>query len=100
MKEYQLTKLCLMKGGKEMEVKIRNVEPTAVKKIDELARKKGLSRNEYLKNVIEDFSILEMKDNHVDRMEKQLVANTLLMEKTSNTLDELVSVLKELIDDE
>lgn len=41
-----------------------------------------------------------MKDNHVDRMEKQLIANTLMMEKTSNTLDELVSVLKELIDDE
>jgi hypothetical protein len=83
-----------------MEVKIRNVEPAAVKKIDELARKKGLSRNEYLKNVLEDFSILEMKDNHVDRMEKQLVANSMLMEKTSNTLDELVSVLKEMIDDE
>lgn len=89
-----------MKGGKKMEVKIRNVEPAAVKKIDELARKKGISRSEYLKNVLEDFSILEMKDNHVDRMEKQLAANSLLMEKTSNTLDELVSVLKELIDDE
>ncbi|WP_268398114.1 hypothetical protein [Bacillus sp. T17B1] len=43
---------------------------------------------------------MQMKDNHVDRMEKQLIANTLMMEKTSNTLDELVSVLKELIDDE
>lgn len=83
-----------------MEVKIRNVEPAAVKKINELARKKGISRNEYLKNVLEDFSILEMKDNHVDRMEKQLVANSMLMEKTSNSLDELVSILKELIDDE
>lgn len=100
MKIDYLTKLCYLKGGKKMEVKIRNVEPAAVKKIDELARKKGLSRNEYLKNVVEDFSILEMKDNHVDRMEKQLAANSLLMEKTSNTLDELVSVLKELIDDE
>ncbi|SFQ85791.1 hypothetical protein [Priestia endophytica] len=32
-----------------MEIKVRNVDPVAVKKIDELAKEKGISRQEFLK---------------------------------------------------
>jgi len=80
-----------------MEVKARNVEPMAVKKLDELAKKKGLSRSEYLKYMIEDLSVLEMKDNTLDRFEKQLEANNILMKQNTQTLDELVHILKELL---
>ncbi|MGN0173639.1 MAG: ribbon-helix-helix protein, CopG family [Acutalibacteraceae bacterium] len=45
-----------------MEIKIRNVDAAAVAKIDELARKKGQSRNEYLRQHLERLSVIgEMK---------------------------------------
>lgn len=80
-----------------MEIKIRGLNPHAVKKIDELAKEKSLSRNEYLKNVLEELSFLEMKDNINDRMEKQIQINNIVMKKNSESLDELVSILKEMI---
>ena len=30
-----------------MDIKVRNVDPVAIKKIDELAKAKGISRNKY-----------------------------------------------------
>lgn len=40
-----------------MEIKIRNLDATTVKTIDELANEKGLSRQEFLKNYLETLSI-------------------------------------------
>lgn len=80
-----------------MEIKIRGLNPHAVKKIDELAKEKSISRNEYLKNVLEELSFLEMKDNINDRMEKQIQINNIVMKKNSESLDELVSILKEML---
>lgn len=42
-----------------MEVKIRGVDPVIVKKIDELARKQHMSRNEYLKRCLSSYSIVQ-----------------------------------------
>lgn len=43
-----------------MEIKVRNVDVVAVKKIDELAKKKKLSRNEYLKLHIEKLAHMDV----------------------------------------
>lgn len=80
-----------------MEIKIRGINPHAVKKIDELAKEKNLSRNEYLKNVLEELSFIEMNDNVNDRMEKQIQINNIVLKKNTDSMDELVSVLKELL---
>lgn len=45
-----------------MDVCIRKVDPVAIKKIDELAKRKGISRNEYLKKHIEQMAITIIKD--------------------------------------
>lgn len=42
-----------------MEVKIRGVDPVIVKKIDELAKRQHMSRNEYLKKWINGMSVVE-----------------------------------------
>lgn len=86
-----------MKVGVPMEIKIRGINPHAVKKIDELAKEKNLSRNEYLKNVLEELSFIEMNDNVNDRMEKQIQINNIVLKKNTDSIDELVSVLKELL---
>lgn len=44
-----------------MDVCIRKVDPVAIKKIDELAKRKGISRNEYLKKHIEQMAITNHK---------------------------------------
>lgn len=83
-----------------MDVKIRDVDPYAVKKIDEWAKEKGLSRQVYLKNLLESLTTIDIHSNVIDRYEKQLEVNTLFLEKTSDTMSELLEVMKELILDE
>ena len=46
-----------------MDIKVRNVDPVAIKKIEELAKAKGISRNEYLKKYISQIAAMkEMKE--------------------------------------
>lgn len=71
-----------------MNISIRDVDPVAIKKIDELAKKKGISRNEYLKNqiiqiaIVQDLNEMENRysnlvDAVVDRLEQ---ANDIIRE--------------------
>lgn len=83
-----------------MDINVRNVNPYAVRKLDELAKSKGVSRSEYVRQMLESVSLLTMRDGVVDRLEKQIEANNIFMKQTNETLDELVSILKELIVDE
>ncbi|WP_298830061.1 hypothetical protein [uncultured Planococcus sp.] len=83
-----------------MDLLIRDIDPHAVKKIDEWAKKKKVSRQIYLKELIEKATMLEMISNAEDSFEKQLQVNTLFLEKTSDSLDGLVEILKELMTDD
>jgi hypothetical protein len=80
-----------------MELKIRNVDPSVVKKIDELAKKSGVSRQVYLKETLESFAMIEVLTNKEKYYDKQLQANTIFLQKASREFDELVGVLKELL---
>ena len=73
-----------------MDACIRKVDPVAIKKIDELAKRKGISRNEYLKKHIEQMAIIkdisETEDKYanlvetvVDRLEQ---ANDIIQENS------------------
>ena len=73
-----------------MDVCIRKVDQVAIKKIDELAKRKGISRNEYLKKHIEQMAIIkdisETEDKYanlvetvVDRLEQ---ANDIIQENS------------------
>lgn len=83
-----------------MEVKIRNLEPATVKKIDELAKEQGVSRQEYLKGHLETFAISGLHSDIIDRYEKQLEINTALLEKTNQTMNEVVETFKVLMFDD
>lgn len=83
-----------------MEIKIRNLEPSTVKKIDELAKQNGLSRQEYLKGHLEAFAINDLHSSVIDRYEKQLEVNTMLLEKNAEKMDEMIMVFQELMFDE
>lgn len=83
-----------------MEIKIRNLEPSTVRKIDELAKKNNISRNEYLKNHLNAFAINHLQSNMLQRYERQLEANMILLEKTNVTLESMIDTFKELMEDE
>lgn len=87
-------------GGGTVDLLIRDVNPMVVKKIDEWAKKKGLSRQLYLQNLIENLTVIDLQSEPFNRLEKQIEANNIFMEKTADTLDQLVYVMKELIVDE
>ena len=46
-------------NGDRMYIKIRNVDPVVVTKLDELARKQHLSRNEYLKKIVSRCAVVQ-----------------------------------------
>lgn len=83
-----------------MDLLLRNIEPATVQKIDELAREKGISRQEYLKRHLESFAISGLHSDIIDRYEKQLQVNNMLLEKNTQAMNEVVETFKELMFDE
>jgi len=81
-----------------MEIKIRNIDPYVVRKIDELSKKNKLSRNEYLKNHLHAYFINNMESKILQRYEKQIDANMMLLEKTNDKLEKITTVFNELIE--
>lgn len=80
-----------------MEIKIRDLEPATVQKINELAKAKGLSRQEYLKNHLETFAVSGLHSDIIDRYEKQLEINTMLLEKNTQVMNEMMETFKKLM---
>ncbi len=64
-----------------MELKIRGVDPVAVAKIDELAKEKKMSRNEYLKTqlhqmaVLAEFQVLEQRYEAIIKTTTAIIAD-------------------------
>lgn len=84
----------------DLDINIRNVEPAAVRKLDELAKRRSVSRSEYIRELLNTMAYLEMNNNLFDRMEKQIETNNALMDATIHKVDELVQVMKELLHDD
>lgn len=80
-----------------MDVLIRNLDPFAVKKIDELAKKKKLSRNQYLINYIETLSVLEELRKQEERYVELTKLLAELVEKNTTVLLKVDRVLEEII---
>lgn len=80
-----------------MDLHIRNIDPYAVKKIDELAQRSRVSRQIYLKEALESFAMLEVLTNKEKYYDKKLQANTIFLQKASDEFDELIGILKDLL---
>ena len=72
-----------------MDIKIRNIDAITIKKIDEIAKEKGLSRQQFLKNYIETLSVLgaikESETKYVDLV-NQL---SFLIKENTNVLSQI-----------
>jgi hypothetical protein len=80
-----------------MDIIVRKLSPAAVKEIERIAKERGISREEYLRNLLEDHSFIERNAPMIDRLEKQLNANTLFLEKVDVSLQNVLDCMKEMI---
>lgn len=78
-----------------MEVKIRGVDPTAVKKIDELAKVQDVSRNTFLVNMIQNFTALEEFKSYEERYQATLDKCLRVIENNTMVLSEVMEMVKE-----
>ena len=72
-----------------MEIKIRNLDVKSMQKIDEIARGKGLSRQQFLKNYVETLSVIDIiKDNETKYVD---LVNQLyfLIKENTNVLSQI-----------
>ncbi len=77
-----------------MEIKIRDVDPVIVKKIDELAKKQHMSRNEYLKRCVSQYAIIQ---DVVDLDKKYTDLVNVLIDRVEQAND-VIAVNNELLE--
>lgn len=70
-----------------MNVLVRGIDPVAIKKIDELAKKKNISRSEYLRQMIEAAAVLEAVADTGDKYEKLVQAVLQVIIDNTETLE-------------
>jgi len=76
-----------------MEVKARGVDPTAVKKIDELAKNQGVSRSVFIANMIQNFAALEEFKSFEDRYQSIIEKCLRVIQKNTDTQQKILNVM-------
>ena len=79
-----------VKKVKSMEIKIRNLDKDIVLRIDELAKKRGLSRNEYLRGQIKQLALhpeISEKGDQYKRLVKEIAV---VIQQNTQVLNELL----------
>ncbi|MFJ7471746.1 hypothetical protein ACIQWI_24860 [Peribacillus frigoritolerans] len=82
-----------------MDIFLRNIDPIAVKKFDEMAKKKSISRQELLKAVIEKVAY-EKEQNEKDMRNEMIISkNIIVMEKMTEAVERLENLMYELMEE-
>ncbi|MED4253481.1 hypothetical protein P4689_12830 [Priestia megaterium] len=80
-----------------MEIKVRNVCPVAVSKLDRLAKEKGLSRQAFLKEQIETLSIMEEVERQEQAIDNLYDRTIEVMEKCSDAMTSMDRTFNKLL---
>lgn len=82
-----------------MEIKVRELNPIVVQTIDERAKKRGLSRQHYLKELIENY-VMQKELNETDQAYKTLIEkNTEALHRFSDQMQQQNEWLESLSED-
>ncbi|WP_298788558.1 hypothetical protein [uncultured Marinococcus sp.] len=82
-----------------MEIKVRELSPIVVQTIDERAKKRGLSRQHYLKELIENY-VMQKELNETDQAYKALIEkNTEALNQFSEQMQRQNEWLASMSDD-
>ena len=77
-----------------MEILLRDIEPASAKKLDELAKKQGISRTQFLASMINNFAALEEFKNYQIRYETLIGRCLEVIQHNSNAYEKLLQHLE------
>ncbi|MFL0475871.1 hypothetical protein ACH0CI_28250 [Priestia sp. 179-F W1.4 NHS] len=82
-----------------MDIFLRNIDPVAMQKVDELAKENGMSRQKFLK---EQFEVLAFFDEQVareKRLEVIINQNIEMMKQCAISIEKMNDIIYELMGD-
>ncbi|WP_249598701.1 hypothetical protein [Peribacillus frigoritolerans] len=82
-----------------MDIFLRKIDPVAMKKIDEIAKRKSISRQEFLKSIVEKVAYESEQNEKEMRLEWIISKNINAMEKMIDKVDQLESLLSDLMEE-
>ncbi|MGG0723681.1 hypothetical protein [Bacillus mycoides] len=83
-----------------MDIKIRNLNPVAIKRLDEIAKKKKMSRQEFLKGQIETLAFYQEQQNRELYLQQLLEKNIYAMESCFEAVKEMNAFLQMMNQDD
>jgi len=83
-----------------MEIKIRYVDPVAVKKIDKIAKEKKISRQEFLKGQIETLAVFQEQKDREAELENIIYQNIKMMEKCAVAIETINGFIQDMMGEE
>ncbi|MGR9527364.1 ribbon-helix-helix protein, CopG family (plasmid) [Priestia megaterium] len=82
-----------------MDIFLRNIDEAVVKKIDEIAKEQGRSRQEFLKSYLEYMANFREQTEREARLENMLRTNTIMMERFAKSAETMNEILKEMMEE-
>ncbi|MED1107828.1 hypothetical protein [Bacillus paramycoides] len=82
-----------------MEIRIREVDPIAVKKIDEIAKRKGLSRQKFLKDQIEMLAFFQQENKREMELENIIPKNIHMMNDCYSEMKKMNEFIQMMMQD-
>ncbi|PEP81753.1 hypothetical protein CN581_11105 [Bacillus toyonensis] len=82
-----------------MEIRIREVDPIAVKKIDEIAKRNGLSRQKFLKAQIEMLAFFQQQNKREMELENLIEKNIHMMSDCYNAMKKMNEFIQMMMQD-
>lgn len=77
-----------------MDIVIRDIDPIAIKKIDELAKKQNISRNSFLVNMIQNYTALEEFKSFEDRYQSIIDKCLRVVEKNTEAMQKVLEIVE------
>lgn len=90
----------LQKGEGKVEIRIREVDPIAVKKIDEIAKGKGLSRQKFLKDQIEMLAFFQQQNKREMELENIIQKNIHMMNDCYSEMKKMNEFIQMMMQDD
>ncbi|HDR7138947.1 TPA: hypothetical protein QCW30_005333 [Bacillus cereus] len=82
-----------------MNLKIRDIDPVALKKIDEMAKRKGISRQKFLKAQIEMLAFFQQQNKREMELENLIKKNIHMMSDCYSAMEKMNEFIQMMMQD-
>ncbi|MGR9527425.1 hypothetical protein ACWZQY_029935 [Priestia megaterium] len=79
-----------------MDILLRDIDPTALKKIDEIAKEKKISRQEFLKGQVETLAVFQEQKDREAELENIIYKNIKMMEKCAVAIETINGFIRDM----